>query len=362
MSRVFLPALAVGALLWAGPRLVADEPTEAEQFAAQAKQLAPQTPKPERLVAVEWLLKCCARPPAPSAMPALERCIRQDPDVDVRRKAVEALAMIAYQPKHKVCPVAVVEAFNDRDAEVRSIAQGCAGMFREFAPGATEALLKAARHADPLARGPALYTLAYAAARDEKAQEVIRAARTDPDFRVRNDAHSAWFVVTNKLEDIVPHRLRTLAEFRDEPPLPPNSPEAAKTEKTWKNLLQIGAALHLQHAAEERTDEVAKLVLAHLDDKDAVLRRGAACLAGDLARWHLQTLALMSRQPFIIQNYVDPKEKPKDPEPTPKLLVRLQEMKIEERLRKLQRDPVEAVRLDAAVSLEQLAALKAKKP
>jgi hypothetical protein len=348
-------------LIWPGSRLVADEPTEEEQFAAQAKKLAPQAPKPERLAAAEWLIKRCARPAAPSAIPALERCIRQDPDEDVRFKAVEALAMIAYQPKHKVCPVAVVEAFLDKDAEVRSIAQGCAGMFREFAPGSAGVLLKAAGHPDPLARGPAILTLAYAAGKDEKVQQVIRAARNDPDFRVRNDAYSGWFLITNKLEDIVPYRLRTLTEFRDEPPLPPNSTEAARTEKTWKNLLQLGAAVHLQNLAEERAEEMAKLVLAHLDDRDAVLRRGAACLVGDLARSHAQTLNPARLPPFII-----PDEKPKDPPKSsqpPKLLVRLQEMKIEERLRKLQRDdPVEAVRKTAAESLEQLAALKEKKP
>jgi HEAT repeat protein len=367
--------LTIASPLLAALPLNGEEPSEAQQFAAQAGKLGPSNSREQRLAALEWLLKRCSRPAALQVMPAVERCIRHDPDGKVRTKAVETLGMTAYQPRKKICPLAVLEALFDKDADVRNIAMGVSGMYKQFAPGALPLLFKAAAGKNPDLRGYALFLLSLADGKNPQVQKVIRAARDDKDFRVRHDAHLAWFRITGKLDDLLPYSLGVLAAFRSEP-LDPKNSEAGKQERIHKNLIQIGILGHLWHLGEERTDEVAKSLVAHLDAKEPGVRRGAVMFIEFLVG-----AAMVKPQPNILP-FLSPsrsapppdlspllpyleKEKPgkaidKKPPPPPELLVRIEQLGVEKKLRQMQeRDPDPAVRRAAAAAVKRWEAYKA---
>ncbi|MBV9125013.1 MAG: hypothetical protein JO112_16790, partial [Planctomycetes bacterium] len=249
-------------MVWSPAR--AQEAPRDDPFPAQVQKLTPGHAREIRLEALDWMLHSGYRPKSDQALRAVEHCVKQDPDPEVRAKAVEVLGMTAYQHQPRVCPLAVLEALLDPDADVRNIAMGCSGMYREFAPGAREVLLKATRHEAPGVRSHALLLLAEIAPRDAGVVQIIRAAQNDKDFDVRCDAHFALFRITGKLEDVVPYYLRMTAECRAEP-----SPrtEAEKEERTRKVLRCLGALNLLSDLGEKRPDELAKFLLEMLKDQ-----------------------------------------------------------------------------------------------
>jgi HEAT repeats len=346
--------------------LLTGGPAEDDEFSARVAMLSPDTPRDERLAAVRWILKQCARPAATKAVPAVERCAKHDADAEVRYRAVEALGMIAYQQRPRVCPLAVAEALLDKDADVRGITSGVTGLFKEFAPGSVDVFLKCARHDDANVRAVSFSLLALAAPKDEKVLATIRAGRDDPDATVRNNAHGALFLVTGKLDELAAYCLRVRAEFLDEPVPGPDAPDKAKQDRFRKNLIVLGTTTRLMELGEEQPDDVAKAVLAGLADKAPVTRRGSASFAGAVAELFAARRDGTPHDHLIVVPITEPGDPKKDKgrrDVPSKLLVRLRESGVEDRLRKVRDDdPDRAVRDAAAEALKQLAAAKAKKP
>lgn len=343
------------------------EPSEAELFAAQVRKITGPGAKSERPDALDWLLRHCAQPQAVGAMPVVERCLEKEADSQVRAKAVEVLGMTAYQQKPKVCPLVVVRSLLDRDADVCNIAAGCCGMFRNFAPGTLPVVLECASHSEPSVRSNAMWLLAMVAPTDDKARQALEAGRTDKDFEVRCDAHTALFRVTGKLDDVVPFLLRMFAEAQD---LPEPQTEAEKAERPRRNLRVLGGTMFLRDLGEKRPEDVARFLLAALKDDAASLRRGAAdCIMLDAKMWELEKKP-PSESPFAIPGGVtapadlpDPLAKAfgKDKKPltVPRLLVRLRELGVEARLKEINKsDPDEKVRARAALALKTLSTVR----
>ena len=377
-SQVVL--LAVLLMPPAAPASDTRQRAEEQLFAAEARKLTAKT-KEVRLAALQWMRKYCARPGARDAMPALERIIRHDPDAAVRAAAVEALGMIAYQRPPRVCPLAVVEALLDDDADVRDKALCYSGMYREFAPGTRAVAVKGAAHDAPGTRGHSLWLLSKIAPKDEEVRRILRAARKDPDFNVRCDVHSALFRVTGKLEDVVPYYLRLSARLRAEPA--PRT-EAEKKLRAQKNYRSLGGFLFLlEDLGKNRADELAPFLLDALKDKDAVLRQGAAGFVGNAAGiWTLPPqpgvwippAKLNERSLESLLPYLTPSrpgddagakqpQKPPKKEPPPRLLVRLRQAGVEARLQQMRdADPDPAVRAAAAQAVRALDAARKKWP
>jgi hypothetical protein len=332
-------------------------PAEDDEFSARVAMLSPETPRDQRLAAIRWILKESARPAAVKAVPAVERCVKHDADKEIRYRAVEALGMIAYHQKPRVCPLAVAEALLDKDPEVRATTSGVTELFKEFAPGCVDVFLKCARHDDATVREDSFILLALAAPKDEKVLATIRAGRDDPDALARHNAHVALFNATDKLDEFAAYCLRARGEFLDEPAPGPQASEEAKLKRFATNLISLGILSRLTELGEERTDEVAKAVLAGFDDKKAVARRGSASFTGAVAELFV---ARRDGKPHPALDLVKDKERRAAP---PKLLARLRASGVEVRLRKLRDDdPDRAVREAAGEALRQLAAAGEKKP
>jgi HEAT repeat protein len=352
-----------------------DPPTDAA-FNEQIRKLDAKNDRAARLDAVSWLNSNSREKNAGVAIPALERCIRDDPDREVRRQAVLSLGLIA-KHQDRACPLAVVEALLDKEDLVRWQASECAGLFKAYAPGSVEVLLRGAQSEDAEQRSTNLLHLGRAAGKDPKALEVIQKARRDKVFDVRHTAHCALFLANDKLDEFLVYLIR----LREEPdavlaPVPDDA-EAQKRDRAQRNLILIGSAMRFMEWSERRADELAPLLLKLLDDKSPVLRRGGANLIGATA-----VKVDLSREPGVgvldsfkgdgigaLLPYIEPDaavkpgpvERAKPPEPSKAALL-FEKLKAEDRLRELRdKDPDRGVRDAARNALARLAAVKPKK-
>jgi hypothetical protein len=358
MRSLALPIAALSlALALLPPPILAKEPSPDDQLAEKIRALDPGRPRAERLQAVKWINSNRARKEAARAIPALERCIKKDGDVEVRVKAVEALSMVAYQIRPRTCPLSVLEALTDPHEDVRNIAMGGSGMFDRVAEGGVPLLLKLTEATDAGVRGHAVLMLAHAEGKNPKSLLVARRATKDRDEGVRHDAHSAVFQITGRLEDAVPYWLRTQETIWEVSPSRPEPALTTEKERARRNLHRLASFGRLYDLGEERTEEMARLLVRLLESKSADARRVTAAYIGNLGHFRVTYLENPIRYAF-------PKPVSKREVPPFKGEARLRALKVEDRLRKLaDKDNDAAVREAARYALKQLATpTKPKKP
>ena len=87
-------------------------------FKDNLKRLEESKDKEVRLGILKWLSRHAWAKSAELAIPVLERTIRTDPVMEVRRETVVVLSAIARERK-KPCPLGLIEALLDKDEEVR---------------------------------------------------------------------------------------------------------------------------------------------------------------------------------------------------------------------------------------------------
>jgi HEAT repeat protein len=348
------------------------------EFTEQVGRLDPKNDKAARLDALKWLNAHSRAKNAAGAIPALERCIRNDPDGEVRQKAVLGLALIA-KAQDRPCPLAVVEALHDKVDNVRWQAGACTPLFKTFAPGSVEVLLRGAKSEKADLRSTSLLILARAAGKDRKALAVMEEAKRDKVFDVRHCAHMALFIARDRLEEHLPYLIRVREDPESLFTPGPEDPEVAKKERTQRNLILIGTAVQFIEWSDTRANDLADVLLKLLADKSPVMRRGAANLIGATAV-KVELAKPREGDPFVfpetpkdgwsnsIVPLVDPeggvtlKKDEKPPEPS-KVALRLEKLKVEEKLTKLRdHDPDHSVREAADRALRRLASVSWKKP
>jgi hypothetical protein len=267
----FVVSLALCAVLASLPPAVVGQegsdasPTQAD-FRNQVKRLAPNQSPMERLEALKWLNGQSGRKNAHLAVAALDRCIRMDSEADVRKAAVECLALIA-QKRQEPCPLVIVEAMLDRDELVSQTADACAGLFRTYAPGCVAVLLQCASSENNDLRSQCLLHLARAGGKDRKALEAVEKAKHDRTFGIRHNAHCAMFQATDNLEEFLTYIVRLQEDHDGVLGKVDTSTEAGKRELVMKNLASLGSAILVVEWSEKRPDELApallKLLAAH---------------------------------------------------------------------------------------------------
>jgi len=197
------------------------------EFKDQLKRLEQNKDKAVRLEILKWLSRHAWAQSAELAIPVLERTIRIDPVMEVRRDAIVTLSAIARERK-KPCPLGLIEALLDKHEEVRFHAAVYIGLFKTFAPGTVEILLRGAQSADADCRRNSLIFLARAGGKDKRALAAIEQGMQDKTFSVRMDAHFAMFNATGRLGPYLDYIIRV----REDPDsvLSP----AHKNSETWK--------------------------------------------------------------------------------------------------------------------------------
>jgi hypothetical protein len=318
-------------------------PTDAE-FAEQLKLLQPKHDKETRLRALGWIgVNSCDKHDA-LAIPALEKCIRDDPKWEVRQRAVSELSRIARR-LDKPCPLVILEALHDKEDLVRYQAVECAGLFKTFAPGSAEVLLRGVKADNAELRSSSLYFLARVAGKDRKALEAMEKAKQDKVLDVRHSAHMALFIAKDKLEEHLPYLIRV----REDPasvlsPVPEDS-EQGKQERMYRNLVLLGMGIEMIGWSETRPDELAGVLMKLLKDDSAVMRRGAARLIG----------ACVVKQELPIPRNTDPLTPPTWKRGWMESLLPYSESEVDGRLEKDSKSKETLQKSKAAQRLEKLA-------
>jgi HEAT repeat protein len=354
----------------------ADAPVRAEAteeaVKEQVRRLEPTNETATRLDALKWLNVHSRDKNAGLAIPALERCIHEDPESTVRAEAVLDLGLIA-KDLQMPCPLVLVEALLDKEDAVRYQAESCTALFTKFAPGSVDVLLRCSRSENPSLRGDSLLILARAAGKDPKVLEVIEKGKQDKTFEVRHSAYCAAFKANDNLDEFLTYLIRV----REHPasvlsPEPADS-ETGRQERTMRNLLLLGSSMQMIEWSDKRPEEMAAVLVKLLDDKSPVFRRGAANLIGaavvktDLPDFskpgdHFPPLLpylAVGELPEDLKMGLEPQERPEKS----RVAVQLEKLKVADRLRQLRDDdPDRTVRTSARYALERLAHVQEKKP
>jgi hypothetical protein len=374
-------ALAAVLALGSGPATpcAAGEPPFAVAVANHLKQLdAKKHDVRARLVALDWINVHCTRDAKvrASVLPALQNCLGNDPEARVREKAAETLTVVARNHQPPVCPLALVRALLDPDADVRMVACFGAGNFKKFDPAALAVLQRCARAEDPqIRRNAAEVASCYGKEDRDRALGLVRELTRDKHFWVRDGARWALFRATDQLEDLVPYCVRMRVELRPKKPFNPKEPEAEPNERARKNLIRYSTWVYLYRLTAERTDAMAKLLGELTRHESPQMREGVADFLADFAR---RVLSLREPKKGERAGPIDDLEgrfsvsKPFDPKRETlaqaarrmtKVADRLRELKVESALERLRdRDPEAAVRASAAEALKELAAVRGKAP
>jgi HEAT repeat protein len=323
-------------------------PTAAE-FNKQLSRLERKDDKFGRLAVLKWLNQHSGAKNAGLAVPALERCIRADPHMPVRREAVLALARIARERK-QACPLAIIEAFLDKEDEVRWQASAVMALFKTFAPGTVPILLRCARSEKSGARTDSLFAIARAGPKDKSALAAIERAKRDRTFEVRHNAHCAMFKANDRLDDFLAYMIRVQQDPEGTLSPVPKDAKARKREEAMRNLVLLGSARQIIEWTEKRPDQLAPALLKFLGDKSPLMRRGAAQLIG---------AAIVKVDLSLPKKGHGVGERPEKS----RVGVLLEQLNVAKRLRKLgDADPDRKVRQAARAALQRLAALSEKKP
>jgi hypothetical protein len=284
--------------------------------------------------------------------------LRDDPLPEARQRAVNALAHVAHR-LGKPCPLAVVEAFMDKDELTRWQANACAPIFKKnFAPGCVDVLLRGTTSADSWIRMTCVIYLGHAGGKDPRARAAIEKARLDKVFDVSHMARWALFNLDDKLDDLLPYVIR----LREEPEVfrtaPADNAEARQKERENFNLYLGGTMLQYLDWIESRGPELAGLLVKLLDDDKPLMRRGAANL--------IAVSVLKLPPPVPLKTFLLPTEEEKKPEPSPmpsRTFFELKKRAVDKKLTALaEKDPDAGVREAARKALDSLARVSDKKP
>jgi beta-aspartyl-peptidase (threonine type) len=312
-----LVILALASGLFLSPARAGDE------VAALIARLGKDQPKEARLAA---MLKLRDREATESlkAIPALRRCA-QEKDLDIRARALATLGAIAFGNKQP-CPIELVAALLDPDEPVYSTGYTYVGIFEKFPAEASPLLLRAMESEHPTVRQAVPTPLIAFAGKDPAAMAALRkAAASDKNLGVRNNAHVALWKVSKDLFVLVRFRLEVLGSVKRE--RENDSPEA-QLERTHTNLIVIGSVMQLAEFATERPRELAEVLLKLVRDGSPVIRAMAA-----------RNLGVMARN-------------------NPRAWKILEKLKILEELERLREDAGPQVRVEAQLSLVPMLAAK----
>jgi HEAT repeat protein len=294
-------------------------------------------------------------------IPALTRCVKEDPEPEVRGRAIMALAGLERRRK-RPCPLVLIEAMLDPVDIVRWQAGVQIALFPDIAPGAAPVLLRGTKSDDPDVRGNILFPLATAARKDPKLLPALRERTKDKDWFVRDCAHIALYRATDQIDDYLAYVARERAAAPKAGPLRKDEAEGAKRLRAQRNLLIISGSALLAEWLQTRPKDVAGALGRMLEDEAAAERSAAANLLADFASMY----RLLRGTPPAGRGKEGAPPPPVFPaanspevqaERAAHLAKQMQELGIAGRLRKLsERDPDPEVRRAAEEALKSLSA------
>ncbi|MCI0640384.1 MAG: HEAT repeat domain-containing protein, partial [Gemmataceae bacterium] len=173
------------------------------------------------------------------------------------------------------CPASLFAAFGDTVDEVRWQALVYIGLLKTFEPECVPVLIDYSKSKNPHVRSNAYIFLALAAPKDEKVRQLLRdAAASEKDDTASHDAHCSLHNATKKIEDLLPYFIHLWSDV-DETQPPPNAQTAEQNERrARKNLFRLSTSFRMAEWAEDRPEELTRLLLEQLKSDKIATRRG----------------------------------------------------------------------------------------
>lgn len=228
-----------------------------------------------------------------AAIPALKRSVRDDPDARVRMNAIVALTFQVRQRRTGVCPIEIIQAWEDKDANVRATAALHTGVFglripgrkeNEYPPGSAAILMRVVRSNEADLRSEAVLRLGDLARQDPKGSKEVIALlekqRTHRHWLTRHHANLALFRVNGDLGKLIKHQVRLYAFLAGRKQISEKEAKrlsgAERRERSRQNLVQLGLTISFGDRVRKQPGKLAEVLLALLNDKSAEMRRETA--------------------------------------------------------------------------------------
>ncbi|MCI0380633.1 MAG: HEAT repeat domain-containing protein, partial [Gemmataceae bacterium] len=268
--------MSLAVLLLATAQTHAQEVSRADARAVN-KQLAllgQENTSQEKIEALRWFDCNPQNKETARAVPALAQVLKSDPDHKVRMEAVRVAAMIL-RKEQRPCPASLFAAFGDAVDEVRWQAVVYIGMLKTFEPECVPILIEYSKAKNPHVRSNAYTFLALAAPKDEKVRQLLRdAAASEKDDSASHDAHCSLHNATKKIEDLLPYFIGLWADV-DEPQPPRSAQTVEQNERiARKNLFRLSTSYRMAEWAEDRPEELTRLLLEQSKSDKTATRRG----------------------------------------------------------------------------------------
>jgi HEAT repeat protein len=363
-SLIRLPVcLFFGWSLAFGQPSTAPAPTAAE-VREQMRRLDPKNGFYERLKALAWINQRLDSPQLDQAIPALERCLKDDPEPEVRKRTIDTLAGLQLRRK-RPCPLALIEAMLSQTDVVRWQAGIWVDKFKEFASGSIPILLRGVRSEDPDIRGNILFPLAQAAREDEKLLAVIRDCTKDKDWKVRDCAHIALYHATDQVDDFLIYLARERQAAHKAGPVRKQESAEEKRLREQRNDRMIGAAGLIREWLDSRPIDVGRVLCRMLENEASSERGGAAILLGEFANID-RCVKSKSKRGDIKDSFpslapLEENTPEEQAERTAQLAKQMRELGVIDRLTKIaEKDPEKEVRQAAQEALQGLRGQRAR--
>jgi hypothetical protein len=255
----------------------------ADELSALLERAKPTNSKSVRLAALKKL-KEVGKHDAKRTCASLAAYARED-DVEIRNGAVVAIGLSAVD--QIACPLAIIKAFNDDDATIRTNATSVAGLFKRFPKEAIPLLYAAAESKHTGVRSSVPFVLGKAVGKTPKVLKTLRTMFADSDWMVRNNAHVTHFHLTNNMAILVPHLLRTTADRKK--PTEPETKEQ-KLQRQHEDFHSLSGTIQVHEHSRLRPDDLAKALAGNLSHADSAIQ---LC-----ALRHLRAMCISSKTTF----------------------------------------------------------------
>ncbi|MBT4866978.1 MAG: HEAT repeat domain-containing protein, partial [Planctomycetaceae bacterium] len=222
----------------------------ADELSSLLEQAKPTNSKGVRLAALQKL-KDVGKNDAKRTCASLAAYARED-DTEIRNATVVAIGLSAVS--RIACPLAIINAFNDDDATVRTNATSVAGLFKRFPKEAIPILFAAAESKHTGVRSSVPFVLGKAVGKTPKVLKTLKTMFADSEWTVRNNAHVTHFRLTDNMAVLVPHLLRTTADRKK-----PTEPETneQRIQRQYREFYSLSGTIQVYEHSRLRPNDLA---------------------------------------------------------------------------------------------------------
>lgn len=255
--------------MWIHLLLAALFPFDAgDELSSLLEQARPPHPKKVRVAALKKLAEVGNNDPKRTI--AALTPLAHEKDDEIRELAVSAIGVSGFN--RLPCPMAVVKALRDPVKPVRNAAAQIIFAYEQFPKKALPLLLSAAKSKDVNVRASIPSALRHVGGKAPKVLATFKHLLSDSELSVRNNAHAAYFQLTDDMDVYVSHLLHITVD-RGKRPKPRTA--AQKQQREFEDLLAIVGAMKLYELTRRRPKDLAKALIGHLSDPQPAIRRCA---------------------------------------------------------------------------------------